>query len=242
MSRYLHDRVVLIPGADQGLGIDLARAVCEAGATAIISGGDEHRLKDAAKALTRDGFQSFFAPLDITDEESVADVFRGVADRFSRLDAVIYNAGASSFGPIGELSLDDWYLQVQFNLTGAFLCLREASRLMRSRREGRVVVLNSMAAREPVSEPAAAYRATRAGLSLLVDGVREELDPIGVRVLQLFLPAEEAMVWDAAEEGSYQSGSTRFRIPALCAQIAQLLDPQAAAITDEIVLRPPFRG
>ncbi len=237
-ERFLKDRVVLIPGADHGFGLDLARAVCKSGATSVLSGADEARLKEAAKRLMRDKLQSLFAPLDVTDEEAVQDVFNGVHERFGKLDAVIYNAGAGRLGPVTDQSLDDWYYQLQLVLTGGFLCLREALRVMGYRREGRILVVNSAAARRPLLGPNPAYRACRAGLGALVEDLREEAGRLGIEVVHLLLPADEMAAWDSSDSPPSPL-SKRFDAMQLAEQVVRLLDPNAPVVAEEIELSPP---
>lgn len=235
---FLRDRILLITGAGRGIGPNIAHAACEVGATAVLTGDDEILLKEEAKKLSKQRLNAIFSPLDVTDEAQVTDVFTGVHERFGRLDVLVHNAGAGRFRPILDMSLDDWYVQIQMNLTGAFLCFREALRLMSFRREGHIIVLNSLAARRPMPQPAAAYHATRVGLSELVDRFREEALGFGVRVTHLIVGAAEMAAWDLGDPTLCPPNQQSDPVE-LARQVVLLCRPRSSAMPQEIVLTHP---
>ncbi|MGE0434727.1 MAG: SDR family oxidoreductase [Planctomycetota bacterium] len=240
-SAFLKDRVMLITGAERGIGTHIGRAACEVGGSVVLTGNSEEMLKLEAKKLKAEGFQALFAPMDVTNQDEVREVFTGVHERFGRLDVLVLNTGAGTFKPLVEHTLDDWYLQVQMNLTGTFLSMREALRLMSYRREGRIIVMNSMAARRPLPGPASVYCATRTALAELTDRVREEARAMGVHILQILVDARQMAQWDASLATSQPgTGDAAGANIELARQVIMTLRIRSGALMEEMVLSPPI--
>lgn len=86
------DSVALVTGANRGIGFEVVRQLAQMGFTAILGSRDEHKGKEAAGELTREGLKVFAHRLDVTDERSVEESMRWVAERFGRLDVLVNNA------------------------------------------------------------------------------------------------------------------------------------------------------
>src|SRR5690606_33590769 len=97
---------------------------------------------------------------DVKDELQVVALFRDIAQSATKLDLLINNAGAFDGGPIDELTLATWQHVLAVNLTGPFLCTREALRLMKPRQAGRIINVGSISAQMPRVN-AAAYTASK---------------------------------------------------------------------------------
>ena len=162
-----HDRVALITGAARGIGAASAAALLADGWRVVCSGRDLQALQ-AAIARAGDPFgdiaqRALAVQADVTDEASVAALFRTVQDRFGRLDLLFNNAGL--FAPKGLLEDIDfaaWKQVVDTNLNGVFLCTQQAFRLMKAQnpRGGRIINNGSISAHAPRPN-SAAYTATK---------------------------------------------------------------------------------
>jgi 3-oxoacyl-[acyl-carrier protein] reductase len=119
--------------------------------------------------------------VDVTDEPSVRALVRSTVDKFGRVDVMVANAGVSRDGMIAKMSLADWETTVQTNLTGVFLCTREAANHMVGRGEGRIITVSSCIATKPVPG-AAAYSATKAAVEAFTRTAAVELGPRGISV------------------------------------------------------------
>ena len=159
----LSGRVALVTGAGSGLGAVFAEALAEAGASVVCVGRRLERVQETANRLTEKGCQSLALSADVTDEAAVVAMIAQTVERFGTLDILVNNAGTAVVGPPETISLADWQRVVDVNLTGVFLCAREAAKAMiAAGTGGRIINIASIlgaVASEPV--PAAAYDATK---------------------------------------------------------------------------------
>jgi NAD(P)-dependent dehydrogenase (short-subunit alcohol dehydrogenase family) len=157
-------RTALITGAGSGIGRASAVALAEAGFTVILVGRRSAPLEAAAADV---GHDALALPCDIRDAESVASVFAEIEARFGRLDLLFNNAGVGAPAvPIEDLGLESWAAVIETNLTGAFLCTREAFRIMKrqSPRGGRIINNGSISASVPRPH-SAPYTAAKHGIT-----------------------------------------------------------------------------
>jgi NAD(P)-dependent dehydrogenase (short-subunit alcohol dehydrogenase family) len=157
-------RTALITGAGSGIGRASAVALAEAGFTVILVGRRSGPLEAAAADV---GHDALALACDIRDAESVASVFAEIEARFGRLDLLFNNAGVGAPAvPIEDLGLESWAAVIETNLTGAFLCTREAFRIMKrqSPRGGRIINNGSISASVPRPH-SAPYTAAKHGIT-----------------------------------------------------------------------------
>ena len=155
-------RIALVTGAGSGIGRACALALMAAGWTVVFTGRQAERLA-AAIADSPTPERGVAIAADVTDEQAVAALFAQIEARFGRLDLLFNNAGVFTAGvPLEELPVAAWRAAVDTNLTGAFLCTREAFRLMKAQRPhgGRIINNGSISAHAPRPH-SAAYTATK---------------------------------------------------------------------------------
>jgi NAD(P)-dependent dehydrogenase (short-subunit alcohol dehydrogenase family) len=133
----LQDQVAIVTGASAGIGRGVAAAFAAEGAKVVLAARSREKLEAVAEAIRQKGGAALAVPTDVTVEEDVANLFRRAVETFGRVDVLVNNAGVSVGGPPDELSLEAWRKVIDVNLTGAFLCSREALRVMKPRRSGR---------------------------------------------------------------------------------------------------------
>ena len=165
-------KVALITGAGSGIGRAVARALGGAGYEVALAGRRRDALEETLGA--QDGLA---VPTDVRDEAAVAALFQAVKDRYGRLDLLFNNAGL--FTPpasFEDVPLAKWQEAVDTNLTGAFLCAREAFRLMKAQepKGGRIINNGSISAHVPRPH-AAPYTATKHAITgltkqIILDG------------------------------------------------------------------------
>jgi NAD(P)-dependent dehydrogenase (short-subunit alcohol dehydrogenase family) len=154
-------KIAVVTGAGSGIGAAAATALASDGWTVVLAGRRRTRLEELATAhpdLSLDP-----VPTDVTDEESVRNLFQVTAARHGRVDLLFNNAGMG--GPPrdpDEITLDEWQAVVHVNLTGACLCIREAFRVMRTQepKGGRIINNGSISAHAPRPR-SIAYTATK---------------------------------------------------------------------------------
>ncbi|MCB1338256.1 MAG: SDR family oxidoreductase [Maritimibacter sp.] len=139
---------ILITGAGAGIGRATARAFLDAGWRVGLIGRRADPLEETAGGHP----SALVLPCDVTDEARVAAAFGAAAAHWGHLDALFNNAGVSLKGaPIDEIAVDDWRQLIEINLTGAFICAREAFGIMRrqSPQGGRIINNGSISAHVP---------------------------------------------------------------------------------------------
>ena len=155
-------RIAVVTGAGSGVGRAVAKALVANGYRVALAGRRRELLEETAfGAGNQDA--ALVVPTDVTDEGSVRALFGEVKQRFGRVDLLFNNAGTGVPPvPFEDLAFEDWKKVVDVNLTGVFLCAREAVRLMKSQspRGGRIVNNGSISAHMPRPQ-AAAYTASK---------------------------------------------------------------------------------
>jgi NADP-dependent 3-hydroxy acid dehydrogenase YdfG len=160
-------QVAVVTGAGSGIGAATATALVDAGWRVVLAG----RRAEPLTALAASRPDAMLAvPTDVTDETSVQALFAATVAELGRVDLLFNNAGRGSFEQtLDEISLADWRAVVDVNLTGAFLCSREAFRVMREQqpRGGRIINNGSISATtpRPRSAPYAATKHAITGLT-----------------------------------------------------------------------------
>lgn len=144
----LRGKVALVTGGCQNLGLDAAVALGQAGATLIITSRQKEKARKKAEELSKElKVEVLGLALDITCEEVVKAVFQEVFARYGHLDVLVNNAGGHVPGSTGKLEdepLNVWNSFLQINLTGTFLCLREAAKIMIRQHSGSIINIASV--------------------------------------------------------------------------------------------------
>jgi NAD(P)-dependent dehydrogenase (short-subunit alcohol dehydrogenase family) len=153
---------VLVTGAGTGIGRAAALAMLRDGARVALVG---RRLDPLQETATHggDASRTLVLPTDVTDADAVGAAFAAVTERWGRLDVLFNNAGIGAAPvPLEDLSLAQWQAVVDVNLTGIFLCTREAIRIMKRQdpRGGRIINNGSISAHAPRPD-SAPYTATK---------------------------------------------------------------------------------
>jgi NAD(P)-dependent dehydrogenase (short-subunit alcohol dehydrogenase family) len=159
----LDGKVVLVTGGSRGIGKGIARGMAGEGASVAVAARPSEALTETERELRDAGATVLAVPTDVTDEGQVGRLFAAVVDRFGRLDVLVNNAGAFDGGPLDELSLEAWNKVIGVNLTGPFLCTREAFRIMKRQGGGRIINVSSISAQR-VRPRSAPYSASKHGV------------------------------------------------------------------------------
>lgn len=169
-------RVAVVTGGAQGIGLGVAKTLLQQGWRVVIADADEEACRDAGQELGGLGDLTAI-PTDVSREEAVEALFQQVAERWGRLDALVNNAGIADpeSGAVEKLSLDSWNRVIGTNLTGMFLCAKHAVPLLRP--SGGAMV-NIASTRALMSEPdTEAYAASKGGIVALTHALAISLGP-----------------------------------------------------------------
>jgi NAD(P)-dependent dehydrogenase (short-subunit alcohol dehydrogenase family) len=156
-------KIAIVTGAGTGIGQAVAVALLQDGYDVVLAGRRKEALERTAAGAGPAGARALVIPTDVSDPQAVRALFARTREAFGRLDLLFNNAGVSAPGvPLEDLTDEQWKSVVDINLTGAFLCTREAFRLMKSQdpRGGRIINNGSISAHTPRPN-SAPYTATK---------------------------------------------------------------------------------
>jgi NAD(P)-dependent dehydrogenase (short-subunit alcohol dehydrogenase family) len=158
-------KVAIVTGAGTGIGKAAALALLQDGYCVALAGRRSEPL-EAAAAQSGAGARALVLPTDVSEEASVRQLFDSTVQAFGRVDVLFNNAGVNAPGiGLEDLTLAQWKNVVDINLTGMFLCIQQAFRVMKSQnpRGGRIINNGSISAHTPRPN-SIAYTATKHGV------------------------------------------------------------------------------
>ena len=179
----LTGKAAVVTGGSRGIGLAIARAILDRGASVMIAGTNERRLADASResgAAARGG--SVIAQLaDVRKYGDVEAMLKSAASRFGGIDVLVNNAGVGVFTRVSEMSVEQWNDVIDTNLTGIFYCCHAALPHLRKRGGGWIINISSLAGTNPFPG-GAAYCASKAGLNAFSESLMQEVRHDGIRV------------------------------------------------------------
>jgi NAD(P)-dependent dehydrogenase (short-subunit alcohol dehydrogenase family) len=185
MNRPLEGRVALITGGNQGLGLAIARAYVEQGASVMLCARDE-RLLEAARAelaaVARSDQRVLAVPADVSNPASVHEVVAQTLAAFSRVHALVNNAGI--YGPKGvieDVDWKEWTRAMEINVYGSILMCRELVPHFKTHRYGKIIQLSGGGATNPMPR-LSAYAASKAAIVRFAETLAEEVRGEGIDV------------------------------------------------------------
>jgi len=202
-------RIALVTGGGSGIGRLVATGLLERGDRVIIAGRRPGPLEEVAAGFPG---RALAVPTDVADPDSVSALFSTIVKKFGRLDLLFNNAGIGlSATPIEDLTLEQWQAVVDVNLTGAFLCAREAFRIMKSQEPqgGRIINNGSVSAQvpRPHSVP---YTATKHAITGLTRALALDGRSFGIACGQIDIGNAGTQLTESMSEGVLQAdGSVR---------------------------------
>ncbi len=181
--KRLADRKAVITGAAQGIGRALADRLAAEGADVVILDINLAAAKTAAEEIaTASGRKTSAVEVNVANEESVEKAMAQAAEFLGGIDVFVNNAGVLKSSYITDFTKKDWDFVLDVNLTGAFLCVKHATKhLLRSEKKGSMVVISSRSAKRGGLWNHA-YCASKFGVVGLVQCVALDLAPHGIRI------------------------------------------------------------
>lgn len=188
--RLLSGQMALVTGASQGIGRAIALGMGRAGASVAVNyNRSRESAEEVVLEIKKAGSRAVALRADVAREDEVVGMFRDAAAEFGGLDILVNNAGMQRDAPIDEMTLEEWERVIDTNLTGGFLCSREAIRIFRSRIQpggvssaaGKIIFISSVHELIPwAGHPN--YAASKGGVMLLMKSLAQEVAPSGIRV------------------------------------------------------------
>jgi NAD(P)-dependent dehydrogenase (short-subunit alcohol dehydrogenase family) len=176
------DKVVVVTGAGNGIGLAVAQAFAVEGARVVIADINERSAQRAVAEIEAAGGQALAVPVDVADEAQVEQMVAETLARWDRIDVLINNAGVVAHKLLIEMDREDWDRQLAVQLTGPFLLSKHVARHMIARGGGgRIVNISSVSALMGRVK-GGAHCASKAGLTLLTKVLAMELGAHGITV------------------------------------------------------------
>ena len=183
----------LVTGASKGLGAGIALALAQAGADILVNySSDPAGAERTAAEVRAAGRKAVVVRADVSREKEVLEMFKRMAAELGRIDILINNAGFQRNASFDSMTLQDWQAVIDTNLTGQFLCAREAVRAFKrqgidpsiSCAMGKIICISSVHDMIPWAGHVN-YAAAKGGVMLLMKSVAQELAPLKIRVNSL---------------------------------------------------------
>lgn len=190
VQKVLVGQKAIVTGANSGIGQGVAIALGQAGADVVVnyvSGDDE--AQEVVKTIERHGVRALAIKADVSNEEQVVAMFQQAVQAFGTIDILVANAGLQRDSAFHEMPLAKWKTVIDVNLTGQFLCAREAVKefLRRGMRPdvsaalGKIIHMSSVH-QEIAWAGHANYAASKGGIMMLMQSLAQEVSPLRIRV------------------------------------------------------------
>src|SRR5215216_2639770 len=177
----LRDKVVLISGGSRGLGLVLARHICDQGGGVALLARDAEELARAKADLTARGGKVFTLECDLLDCDQIQAAVRKIIDRFDRIDILINNAGIIEVGPLDHMTREDYDRAMRLHFWAPYELVSQIVPEMRLRGGGRIVNISSIGGKVAVPH-FAPYSASKFALTGFSDAIRTELARDNIQV------------------------------------------------------------
>ena len=182
-----HQRVALVTGAGQGIGLAIAHRLLRTGLRVVFADINQAAVEQAARDAGQESGKALGLVVDVASEASVGDLFRELDAKLGRLDVLVNNAGISprvngANATVQTTPVDIWTRTLAVNLTGTFLMCREAVPRMRKGGWGRIINMASIAARSRGEVASGYYAASKGGVVAFSRILAAEVGAFGITV------------------------------------------------------------
>src|SRR6202012_2462506 len=186
----LRGQSALVTGANSGIGLAVAKALAMDGANVVVNYVTHPETAQAVvDDIKANGGNAIALQADVSNETQVQSMFQEMYKAFGTIDILVNNAGLQKDSPFQDMTLADWQFVININLTGQFLCAREAIREFvrrgvvpeRSRAAGKIICMSSVHEEIPWAGQAN-YAASKGGIMMMMKSIAQEFAPLKVRV------------------------------------------------------------
>jgi glucose 1-dehydrogenase len=189
-EKILEGQKALVTGSASGIGRAVAIAIGKAGADVVVNyRGGADQANEVAAEIRKCGSRAYAHQADVSREEQAKEMFRKMFEEFGTIDILINNAGLQQDAPFDEMTIDQWNTVINVNLTGQFLCAREAVREFKRRgvvkavscAAGKIICMSSVHEIIPWAGHVN-YAASKGGVMLMMKSIAQEVAPYRIRV------------------------------------------------------------
>ena len=181
--RPLGEKVVLVTGASRGIGAAAAKRLAQAGASVVVN---YHQNKEAAQKVFQEiesaGARGMIYQADVTQKDQVESMVKATEQNLGPVDVLVNNAYFPfDVGQLHDLSWENFHRAVEHELAALFFCVCACLPAMKEKKAGRIIVLSSRLAQQPLPKMGA-YAAAKSALESMADTMAIELGPLGIAV------------------------------------------------------------
>ncbi len=213
MEKKLQGQVAIVTGASSGIGTGVSKSLAAAGATVVVNypvASNKGMADDVVKGITGEGNNAISFQCDVSKEDEVIKMFADVVKQFGTVDILVNNAGLQKDSPFDKMTLDQWNFVLSVNLTGQFLCAREAIREFlrrgvdekKSKAAGKIICMSSVHEVIPWAGHAN-YAASKGGIMLMMKSISQEFAHEKIRINSIGPGAIQTPInrdaWDTPE-------------------------------------------
>ena len=214
MSVDLKERVAIVTGASSGLGYAIARKLAAHGVKTVLAARNKEKLDTLAAEITKKGGTALACQTDVTQEADILNMIKAATDKFGRLDILVNNAGIAVHKPTVDVTTEEWRNIVDTNLTSAFIASREAMKIMKEQKRGRIINIGSVSATVPRTDTVG-YAATKFALTGLTHSMALDGRPFGITV---------SILHPGVADSSLGGGAHSNRPPEIMMQASEIAD------------------
>jgi glucose 1-dehydrogenase len=189
-ERILKGQKALVTGASSGIGKSIAIELGKAGADVVVNyRGGADQAREVVAEIEKSGSHAYAHQADVSKEDQIATMFEKMKAEMGTIDILINNAGLQQDAPFDEMTIDQWNTVINVNLTGQFLCAREAVREFKRRgivpevscAAGKIICISSVHEVIPWAGHVN-YAASKGGVMLMMKSIAQEVAPYRIRV------------------------------------------------------------
>jgi glucose 1-dehydrogenase len=233
MEKKLQGQIAIITGASSGIGAGVSKALAAAGATVIVN-HPVAATKDAAETILTEiksaGGTGITYQCDVSKEDEVIKMFADTVAQFGTVDILVNNAGLQRDAAFTEMTLEQWNFVIGVNLTGQFLCAREAIKEFlrrgvvpeKSKAAGKIICMSSVHEVIPWAGHAN-YAASKGGIMLMMKSIAQEFAPQKIRINSIGPGAIKTPI-----------NHTAWDTPAAEAKLLELIPYQRVGVVEDI--------
>src|SRR5438270_4222105 len=190
VNKVLRGQKALVTGANSGIGKAVALSLAHAGADVVVNYVSRpEAAEEVVKDITSHGGNAFAYKANVAKEDDVQAMFKKMIQEFGTIDILVNNAGLQKDAPIDQMTLADWQFVLDVNLTGQFLCSREAIREFKRRgirkevscAAGKIICMSSVHEVIPWAGHVN-YAASKGGIMMMMKSIAQEVAPYRIRV------------------------------------------------------------
>ena len=178
------ERAAIVTGASSGIGLAIARVLCEEGYGITMAARRAEKLEGAVQGLAADGFDVHGVPAALSEESEIQKVVAAHRERYSRLDVLVNNAGVGIGAPVGDILTKHLDMQLSVNLRSIVLFYRECLSMLReagAEHSGALVVNTSSISGKRAEAWLSVYSATKHGVVGFTEAMNKELGSSGIK-------------------------------------------------------------